>query len=291
MATSEGGGLDYAHERSRPAASWHEGDDSTGPRVDLLPNIICSIGSCVWDVLIRSLAVLHVGCSAPAPSGLSAGGSPFAAASATPAGKAPTRPAGGRSRRSSSQRQRLIARRWTVRQLEERCRRWGRTGPGVSNSGTLDVSSGSGSRRWYGRSTARCEAGRPAGVADQERYRRLGSSGARQCELARFDCHQADVSSLATLALLQRGNPIIPFIKGVPWEYGEIVPDYVVGAHSCVLYLSYVRTIRLARYSVAPGLTNSVAIFAPGCASRQTAISPASPRIPAWPDREARSHV
>lgn len=39
----------------------------------------------------------------------------------------------------------------------------------------------------------------------------------------------------------QRGNPIIPFIKGVPWEYGEIVPDYVVGAHSCVLYLSCVR--------------------------------------------------
>lgn len=29
-------------------------------------------------------------------------------------------------------------------------------------------------------------------------------------------------------------------IQGVGWEYGDIVPDYQVGANTCVLYLRYV---------------------------------------------------
>ncbi|XP_071537187.1 DNA excision repair protein ERCC-1-like [Panulirus ornatus] len=36
----------------------------------------------------------------------------------------------------------------------------------------------------------------------------------------------------------QRGNPILKSIRNVPWEYGEIVPDYVMGATSCALFLS-----------------------------------------------------
>lgn len=36
----------------------------------------------------------------------------------------------------------------------------------------------------------------------------------------------------------QKGNPIITHIRSVPWEYGDIVPDYQVGATTGVLYLS-----------------------------------------------------
>lgn len=36
----------------------------------------------------------------------------------------------------------------------------------------------------------------------------------------------------------QRGNPILKSITNVAWEWDEIVPDYVVGATTCILYLS-----------------------------------------------------
>ncbi|XP_053681221.1 DNA excision repair protein ERCC-1 [Anopheles nili] len=36
----------------------------------------------------------------------------------------------------------------------------------------------------------------------------------------------------------QRGNPLLKAIQIIPWEYDDIVPDYVVGASSCVLFLS-----------------------------------------------------
>ncbi|KAG0203016.1 Excision repair cross-complementation group 1 [Mortierella sp. GBA30] len=36
----------------------------------------------------------------------------------------------------------------------------------------------------------------------------------------------------------QRGNPLLQFIRNVPYEYGEIIPDFVVGLTSCILFLS-----------------------------------------------------
>lgn len=37
----------------------------------------------------------------------------------------------------------------------------------------------------------------------------------------------------------QRGNPILKSIINIPWEFDEaIIPDYIVGATGCVLYLS-----------------------------------------------------
>lgn len=35
----------------------------------------------------------------------------------------------------------------------------------------------------------------------------------------------------------QRGNPLLQFIRNVPYEYGDIVPDYAVGLTSCILFL------------------------------------------------------
>ncbi|XP_034829544.1 DNA excision repair protein ERCC-1 isoform X3 [Maniola hyperantus] len=36
----------------------------------------------------------------------------------------------------------------------------------------------------------------------------------------------------------QRGNPLLKFIKCVPWEYDEIIPDYEIGKAICILFLS-----------------------------------------------------
>ncbi|XP_057331636.1 DNA excision repair protein ERCC-1 [Microplitis mediator] len=36
----------------------------------------------------------------------------------------------------------------------------------------------------------------------------------------------------------QRGNPLLKMIKNVPWEYSEVVPDYVMGLTTCALFLS-----------------------------------------------------
>ncbi|KAH0631651.1 hypothetical protein JD844_006087 [Phrynosoma platyrhinos] len=36
----------------------------------------------------------------------------------------------------------------------------------------------------------------------------------------------------------QRGNPILKFIRNMPWEFGEVVPDYVLGQSTCSLFLS-----------------------------------------------------
>lgn len=37
---------------------------------------------------------------------------------------------------------------------------------------------------------------------------------------------------------IQRGNPILKFVRSVPWEFGEVVPDYVLGQTTCALFLS-----------------------------------------------------
>ncbi|KAM6978467.1 DNA excision repair protein ERCC-1 [Tautogolabrus adspersus] len=36
----------------------------------------------------------------------------------------------------------------------------------------------------------------------------------------------------------QRGNPILKFVRSVPWEFGDVVPDYVLGLTTCALFLS-----------------------------------------------------
>ncbi|KAM6228826.1 DNA excision repair protein ERCC-1 [Spheniscus humboldti] len=36
----------------------------------------------------------------------------------------------------------------------------------------------------------------------------------------------------------QRGNPVLKFVRNVPWEFGDVVPDYVLGQSTCALFLS-----------------------------------------------------
>ncbi|XP_033190978.2 DNA excision repair protein Ercc1 [Bombus vancouverensis nearcticus] len=40
------------------------------------------------------------------------------------------------------------------------------------------------------------------------------------------------------VSLKQKGNPLLKFITNVPWEFSEIVPDYVMGKTTCALFLS-----------------------------------------------------
>lgn len=41
-----------------------------------------------------------------------------------------------------------------------------------------------------------------------------------------------------TYFVFQKGNPLLKFIINVPWEYSDIVPDYVMGKTTCALFLS-----------------------------------------------------
>lgn len=35
----------------------------------------------------------------------------------------------------------------------------------------------------------------------------------------------------------QRGNPVLRFVRNVPWEFGDVLPDYVLGQSTCALFL------------------------------------------------------
>lgn len=35
----------------------------------------------------------------------------------------------------------------------------------------------------------------------------------------------------------QKGNPVLRHIRNVPWEYAPVLPDYVLGASTCALFL------------------------------------------------------
>ena len=39
--------------------------------------------------------------------------------------------------------------------------------------------------------------------------------------------------------MCKRGNPILKFVRNVPWEYGDIVPDYQFSPTACGLYLRF----------------------------------------------------
>ncbi|KAK9257108.1 restriction endonuclease type II-like protein [Lipomyces tetrasporus] len=47
-------------------------------------------------------------------------------------------------------------------------------------------------------------------------------------------------SSLGTIVVSprQKGNPVLNYIRNVPWEYGDIVPDYMVDPSIAILFLS-----------------------------------------------------
>ncbi|CAB3988185.1 DNA excision repair ERCC-1, partial [Paramuricea clavata] len=51
---------------------------------------------------------------------------------------------------------------------------------------------------------------------------------------------QVNSSKSNTLLVNQRqkGNPVLKFFRNVPWEYSDIIPDYVMGQRICAVFLS-----------------------------------------------------
>lgn len=49
----------------------------------------------------------------------------------------------------------------------------------------------------------------------------------------------ARVTPLMASACLpsQRGNPVLKFVRNIPWEFSEVTPDYVLGQSTCALFL------------------------------------------------------
>ncbi|XP_044777982.1 DNA excision repair protein ERCC-1 [Neomonachus schauinslandi] len=47
-------------------------------------------------------------------------------------------------------------------------------------------------------------------------------------------------SSSIIVSPRQRGNPVLKFVRNVPWEFGDVLPDYVLGQSTCALFLSRV---------------------------------------------------
>ncbi|XP_057567457.1 DNA excision repair protein ERCC-1 isoform X2 [Hippopotamus amphibius kiboko] len=45
-------------------------------------------------------------------------------------------------------------------------------------------------------------------------------------------------SNSITVSPRQRGNPVLRFVRNVPWEFGDVLPDYVLGQSTCALFLS-----------------------------------------------------
>ncbi len=49
-----------------------------------------------------------------------------------------------------------------------------------------------------------------------------------------------NVTHFVVLAVFfQRGNPVLKFVRNVPWEFGDIVADYELGQTACALFLRY----------------------------------------------------
>uniref|UniRef100_A0A8D2KXH4 DNA excision repair protein ERCC-1 n=1 Tax=Varanus komodoensis TaxID=61221 RepID=A0A8D2KXH4_VARKO len=65
----------------------------------------------------------------------------------------------------------------------------------------------------------------------------LGATEEKGCSLNPAPKPGARHSSII-VSPRQRGNPILKFVRNVPWEFGEIVPDYVLGQSTCALFLS-----------------------------------------------------
>uniref|UniRef100_A0A6I8N5H6 ERCC1-like central domain-containing protein n=1 Tax=Ornithorhynchus anatinus TaxID=9258 RepID=A0A6I8N5H6_ORNAN len=44
-------------------------------------------------------------------------------------------------------------------------------------------------------------------------------------------------SSSIIVSPRQRGNPVLKYVRNVPWQFGDILPDYVLGQSTCALFL------------------------------------------------------
>uniref|UniRef100_A0A8C8B5T2 ERCC1-like central domain-containing protein n=1 Tax=Otus sunia TaxID=257818 RepID=A0A8C8B5T2_9STRI len=89
-------------------------------------------------------------------------------------------------------------------------------------------------------------------------------------------------SSSIVVSPRQRGNPVLKFVRNVPWEFGDVVPDYVLGQSTCALFLSlryhhlnpgYIHD-RLRHLGRSYGLQPLVPLSPPSCPPVPSILSP-----------------
>lgn len=77
-----------------------------------------------------------------------------------------------------------------------------------------------------------------------EEFRNAGQADVQDERVQRSDTSQnvcpkpVGSGSSIIVSPRQRGNPILKYIRSVPWEFGEVAPDYVLGQTTCALFLS-----------------------------------------------------
>uniref|UniRef100_A0A671NG75 DNA excision repair protein ERCC-1 n=1 Tax=Sinocyclocheilus anshuiensis TaxID=1608454 RepID=A0A671NG75_9TELE len=74
----------------------------------------------------------------------------------------------------------------------------------------------------------------PAKVQTEDQTKEEGQSS----ESCIIPTHLLGSGNSIIVSPRQRGNPILKFVRNVPWEFGEVVPDYVLGQTTCALFLS-----------------------------------------------------
>ncbi|XP_052004802.1 DNA excision repair protein ERCC-1-like [Xyrauchen texanus] len=63
----------------------------------------------------------------------------------------------------------------------------------------------------------------------------MGSVRSKSCVISP---HLIGLGNSIIVSPRQRGNPILKFVRNVPWDFGEVVPDYVLGWTTCAFFLS-----------------------------------------------------
>ncbi|XP_078466709.1 DNA excision repair protein ERCC-1 isoform X2 [Lampetra planeri] len=86
------------------------------------------------------------------------------------------------------------------------------------------------------------EPGPQAGGADKATPAEASKAFGRDAATDSTGCPDQETSMPAQAAdspLVEvRGNPVLKFVRNVPWEIADVVPDYVMGQTSCALFLS-----------------------------------------------------
>ncbi|XP_019641926.1 PREDICTED: DNA excision repair protein ERCC-1-like isoform X1 [Branchiostoma belcheri] len=73
------------------------------------------------------------------------------------------------------------------------------------------------------------------GLPDKEL---LGEAGAQPKAAPPVPVLRTKKSNSIIINPRQKGNPVIKNIRNVAWEFGDVIPDYVLGKTSCALFLS-----------------------------------------------------
>ncbi|CAK6978213.1 DNA excision repair protein ERCC-1 [Scomber scombrus] len=90
--------------------------------------------------------------------------------------------------------------------------------------------------------TERCEIGTESGSDGAEKSKETQVTGTDHtegtCQSLSLGPKPVGSGNCIIVSPRQRGNPILKFVRSVPWEFGDVAPDYILGQTTCALFLS-----------------------------------------------------